>query len=96
MHPTDLEVPDAPAHPVEPAVGFVLEIGGQVAGFAERQVHALIEVLAGLPVARDDLVGHDGFQECAQVIPERPIVVGQFDAREVHLSAFGSREGMLQ
>ena len=63
MRPTDLQVPDALAYPAETAVGFGLEVGGQIAGFAERQVHALVEVLAGLPVARDDLVGHDGSQE---------------------------------
>ncbi len=64
----------------EAAVGFVLEVGGQIAGFAERQVHALVEVLAGLPVTRDDLVGHDGVQECPQLILEGPVVIGQFYA----------------
>ncbi len=58
----------------ESAVGLVLEIGGQVAGLAERQVHALVEVLAGLPVALDDFVGNEIVQERPEVVPERFVV----------------------
>ena len=51
MRATDLEIPDALAQPAETALGFGLEIGGQIAGLAECQVHALVEILAGLAVA---------------------------------------------
>ena len=80
MHPADLEVPDAFAYPAEAALGLGLEIGGEISRFAQRQVHALVEVLAGLPIARDDLVGHDGFQKRPQLVSEGSVVVGQFDA----------------
>ena len=43
----------APAHPVEAAFGFRLPFLLQVAGCAERQVNALVEVVAGLAVAAD-------------------------------------------
>ena len=84
MSATDLEVPDAFPHRAETAVGFRLEVGSQIAGRAERQMHALVEVLAGLPVARDDLVGHDLAQERAELVLERLILVGQHDPGEVH------------
>ena len=63
----------------EAAIGFGLEVGGQIAGFAKRHVHALVEVLAGLPITRNDLVGDDVFQERPQLVPEGPVVGGQFD-----------------
>ena len=81
---TDLQVPDAFTDPGESAVGLTLEIGGQVTGLAERQVHTLVEVLAGLAVALDDLVGDEFVQERPEVVPERFIVFRQLDAGEVH------------
>ena len=60
---TDFEIPDAPPNPNETAVGFILEIGSQVTGLAQRQVHALVEVLTRLAVSSDDLIGHDRGQE---------------------------------
>ena len=84
MRAADLQVPDALAYPAEAAVGFGLEVGGQVAGLAESHVHALVEVLAGLPVARNDLVGDDVGQERPELVPERLIVFGQRHSGEVH------------
>ena len=81
---TDLQVPDALTYPAEATVGLGLEVGGQIAGLAERQVHTLVEVLAGLPVARNDLVGHDLSQERPQFVLERLILVGQRHSGKVH------------
>ena len=64
----------------EAAVGFGLEIGGQVSGRAERQVHALVEVLTSLAITSDDLVGHDVVQERPQLVLECPVLIGQLDA----------------
>ena len=69
---------------LKPPSAFWLEVGGQIARLAECEVHTLVEVLAGLPVARDDLVGHDLAQQCAHVVLECPILVGQRDSGEVH------------
>jgi len=77
---TDFEVPDASAHPTETAVGFILEIGGQVTGLAQRQVHAFGEVLTRLTVSGDDLVGHDRVQEGPQLVPECLVLIGQLNA----------------
>ena len=84
MGPADLEFPDASAYGAESLVGARVEVGRQVTGIAECPVHALDEVLPGLAVVRDHLTGDDLGQEPAQFIPEGPIVLGQFDAGEVH------------
>ncbi len=84
MGATDLQIPDALADPAETAVGLGGEVGCQVTRFAERQMHAFVEVLAGLAVAPDDLVGNEIVQERPEVVPERFIVFRQLDAGEVH------------
>ena len=72
MGPADLEIPEPAAEATEAAVGFVVELGGQVAGLAEREVNAFVEVLAGLAVSPDDLIGDEGLQECPQLVLEAP------------------------
>ena len=39
-------------------------------------MHTLVEVLAGLTVARNDFVGHLGLQKRPQFVLESPIVFG--------------------
>ena len=84
MRATDLEVPDAFTHPAEATVGLVLEVSGQIPGLAEGHVHALVEVLAGLAVAFDDLVGDEFVQERPEVVPERFVFLRQHNAGEIH------------
>src|SRR6478672_5681347 len=50
MRPALLQLPDAVANTAESAFAFRLPLAGEVSGFAERQVHALIEVIAGFAV----------------------------------------------
>ncbi len=80
MRAPDLEVPDAPAERAESTVGLVLPIRGQVPPGAQRQVDALVEVLAGLPVAADDLLSNKGLQTCPQLVLERLVLFGQLDS----------------
>lgn len=47
-------------------------------------MHCLVEVLAGLAVALDHLVGDDPGQERPQLIAEGPVFLGEFDVGEVH------------
>ncbi len=84
MRPADLEFPDAALHGGETAVGLCPPITFQVAGGTERQVDGLVEIVARLAVAADDVIGHHGRKELAQFVPEGPILVGQFDFGEVH------------
>ena len=58
VRPPLLQFPDAPPHPAEAAVGRRLPLPRQVTRRAQRQVHAFVEVVAGLAVAADDVVGH--------------------------------------
>ena len=62
--------------PSEPDV----EIGRQIARFAQREMHALVEVLAGLAVVPDDLIGDDRGEKIAQLGLEILVVGGEFDA----------------
>ena len=52
---------------------------GKVTRRTERQVNALVEVVAGLPVAADDVLGHLIGQERARFVEKRLIVVGQLN-----------------
>ncbi len=86
VRPPDLEFPDAPADDAEPAVGLGVEVGRQIAGLPpEREMHTLVEVLAGFTVPRDHLVGHHASQELAHLALKRLIVLAQLHAGEVHL-----------
>src|SRR6185437_603115 len=84
--PADLQIPDTLAQRAEPAIGFIVEVGGQIARGTERQVDALVEVLPGLTVAADHLVGDHVGQELPQPIAEFPVLGGQLDAGEIHES----------
>ncbi len=74
-----LERPDSGPETIEAAFGFRLPLFLQVTRFAQRQVHALIEIVAGLAIAAKHLVGDVGTQEVARFVEERLIVVGEFD-----------------
>ncbi len=63
MGPALLQLPDAPPHPAEPALGFRLPFAGKISGFPEREVHALVEVVAGLAVAAKDILGDEFAQK---------------------------------
>ena len=69
---------------VKPPSASARQVTFQVAGGAERQVDGLVEIVAGLAVAADDVIGHHRREELAQFVPEGPILVGQFDFGEVH------------
>jgi hypothetical protein len=43
-------------------------------------VDALVEVLAGLPVATDDLLSNKGFQTCPHLGLKRLVLIGQLDS----------------
>lgn len=74
-----LQLPDATLHPAETALGLGLPFAFQIAGRTQRQVHALVEVVAGFPVPAPDLVGHMGAQELASLVQESLVLVGQRD-----------------
>ncbi len=59
MRPALLQLPDAPAHPGKPALGFGFPFARKVAGFAECQMHTLVEVVTRLAVAAKDVVGDE-------------------------------------
>ena len=62
MGPADLEIPEPATEATEATVGLVVELGRQVARLAEGEVNPLVEVLAGLAVSPDDLIGDEGLQ----------------------------------
>jgi hypothetical protein len=78
--PPLLQFPDAAPHPAEAAVGLRLPLALQVASSAQRQVHALVEVVTGFAVATLDLLGHMGFEEPPRVLEEGLIVGRQLDS----------------
>jgi hypothetical protein len=84
MGATDLQIPDPPAQRAEAAIGFLPVITCQVTRGAEREVDVRAEVLAGLAVVADHLVGDERRQERSKVVLEGPVVGGEVDAREVH------------
>ncbi len=79
MRTSLLQLPDAIPQAIEAAIGLRLPLLCQVAGFAERQVHALVEVVAGLAVTANDLIGDMCAQEVTRLVEEGVIVVGEFD-----------------
>ena len=79
MRPTLLQLPDAVPNPVESALGFRLPFACQVSGFAECQMHVLVEVVARLAVAAKDVVGDELAQVCAGLVEERFVLIGQLD-----------------
>ena len=55
--PGDLELKDAPADRAESALGLQPPVQGQVPGFAQRQMHLLVEVFTELALAAQHFVG---------------------------------------
>lgn len=84
MGTADLEIPEPASEATESAVDFVVELGDQVSGLTERKMDAFVEILAGLAVSPDDLIGHQGLQQCPELVLENLVIGGQFDAGEVH------------
>src|ERR1043165_6514522 len=78
------QFPDAAPDRPESARGLGLVVTGQVPGLAQCQMHCLVEVLAGLAVTLDHLVGDHFGQEGPQLIPEGPVFLGELDVGEVH------------
>ncbi len=46
----------------------------------QRQMHAFVEVVTGLPVTTLDIFCHLGFQEVPRLVEKDLIVVGKHDA----------------
>ena len=84
MGATDLQIPDPPAQRAEAAVGLLPVVTGQITLGAEREVDVRAEVVTGLAVVADHLVGDERRQERSQVVPEGPVVGGEVDTGEVH------------
>ena len=80
MRASLLEFPDPAAHAVEAALGFRLPVLRQVSRGAQREMHAFIEVVAGLAVAADYVLGDMGTQEVARLVEEGLVVVGQLNS----------------
>ncbi len=76
---SDLEFPDAPLDRAETPVGFAPELLFEVPTLAERQVYIFVEVLAGLTIVADHLVGHQVGQVASQLMLQRLIPGGQLD-----------------
>lgn len=75
MKPSLLQLPDPPANPGEATVGFRLPLGLEVAGRPQRKMHTLVEVVAGLPIVPDHLIG-DVFREKATHVVEEVLILG--------------------
>jgi hypothetical protein len=84
MCATDLEIPEPPPQTAEAAIGLIVELGSQVAGLTQREMNAFVEILAGLTVSADDLIGDEGLQQSPDLVLKGLVVSGQFDAGEVH------------
>jgi hypothetical protein len=74
-----LQFPDPPAHTIEAALGFRLPFFRQISSGAQSQMHAFVEVVAGLAVATDDVLGDMGTQEVPRLLEEHLIVIGQLN-----------------
>ena len=75
-----LQLPQAASHAGEAALVLGVPFPVEVAGGAERQVDALVEVVTGLAVPPNDVLGDVFGEEGPRLVEERLVVVCQLHA----------------
>ena len=84
MRPADLEFEDPPAQRGESAFGLQLPLRGQIARFAQRQMHALVEVFAELAITPKHVIGDVFSDERPGLLGESLVLRGKRDTGKVH------------
>ena len=75
--PADFQLPDSLPECRETAARLGIEVIGEITLRAECGVHAPIEVLAGLAITPNDLVGHAGAQRSSDFVAEVSVIIGE-------------------